>query len=73
MEADELRLGKELGELELGHVARPVLANLTHQLEQGGHLKSSRFFKLFSTMIAKFIFVNYFDHSMLEVYIFGSP
>ena len=44
MEADELRLGKELGELQLGHVARPVLANLTHQLEQGGHLKSSNFF-----------------------------
>ena len=62
MEADELRLGKELGELELCHVARPVLANLTHQLEQGGHLKSSKFLKVFSTMIAEFIFVLNLNH-----------
>ena len=38
MKADKLGLWKELSELELGHVPRPVLPNLPHQLEQGGHL-----------------------------------
>ena len=39
MEADKLSLREELGQLELRHMTRAVLGNLTHQLEQGRHLK----------------------------------
>ena len=71
MKADELCLGKELGELELGHVAGPILDNLPHQLEQGGNLQSFRFVKVFSRMLSEVPFGPFFYHSMLVVYSFG--
>ena len=42
MEADKLSLREELGKLELRHVTRAVLGNLSHQLEQGRHLEIQR-------------------------------
>ena len=70
MKADELRLSKEFSEFEFGHMTRPILHNLTHQLEQGRYLKCCKFWKNSQDWWAKLNLLNYFDHSMLGVFSF---